>query len=366
MTRPKVDPCAVQRLLACDPRFAKRPIRVGACLGYGASGMVFKAVIEGIEEEILALKVCTDHLYSREAPDLMAQAIARELLVLERTAHPNLLSGMGLLDSRGHAEVNAVIMALEYMDGGMLTTRIHCAPPMQPKQLVTLVYQLLSGLDYMHNDCGLAHRDLKPQNILLDAAGNKLKIADFGSATEPGASPGSYTPGGVCTHSYCAPEHLLRCPHQDPFLMDVWGVGCVVYEMCFRRVFVPAECEVDALMGIFAALGTPDEHTWPGVSAAPEYQECFPRFRARRIEDAYNPKEDVFFAMHFVLAGALRLYPGDRIPVRDLRVPFHEVRAFDTPDAKRRFFDDYAARFAPDLERPRTRRRIHFDSPPKK
>lgn len=95
-----------------------------------------------------------------------------------------------------------------------------------------LTKQLLTGLNAIH-EIKCAHLDIKPANILYDPTTCTVKIADFGNSsfTIP-------TNHRDCTVGYRAPELYLKTPFksmEDVFLLDVWSLGCVVYELLFKR-----------------------------------------------------------------------------------------------------------------------------------
>lgn len=134
------------------------------------------------------------------------------------------------------------------------------------------MHQLIKGVNYCHKHRVL-HRDLKPQNLLIDQHG-MLKLADFGLARASGMPLKNYT-HEVVTLWYRSPEILLGSKVYSTSI-DIWSIGCIFAEMCLAHPFFPGDSEIDEIFRIFRTLGTPSESVWPGVSLLPDYKPNFP------------------------------------------------------------------------------------------
>lgn len=118
--------------------------------------------------------------------------------------------------------------------------------------------QIMSGLEYLHSH-SICHRDIKPQNILVNcdgAADSKYiaKICDFGSAKILNASEQNVS--YICSRYYRAPE-LIFGATKYTVSIDIWSTGCVIAELLLGQPLFPGESGIDQLVEIIKVLGTP-------------------------------------------------------------------------------------------------------------
>ncbi|XP_020808775.1 serine/threonine-protein kinase Nek2-like isoform X2 [Drosophila serrata] len=180
------------------------------------------------------------------------EALFSEITILRELQHPNIVQYFHHFDSR---VVQVLHIVLECCAGGDLaqlverarTERRRCEEPYIWRVLV----QVCSALDCCHNgtDRAIVHRDVKPANIFLDAAGN-AKLGDFGLAQMLRRDQ-SFDAAFVGTPVYMSPE-LVRGRRSD-WKSDVWALGCVVYEMCALRPPFHELCE-RIVQGVFLRI----------------------------------------------------------------------------------------------------------------
>ena len=115
------------------------------------------------------------------------------------------------------------------------------------------IYQTLKALEFMHKN-GIFHRDIKPENILL--LKNKVKLADLGSCKGMYSKP-PFTEY-ISTRWYRSPECLLTDGYYN-YKMDIWGVGCVFYEILTLEPLFPGDDEIDQVNKINYILGSPSD-----------------------------------------------------------------------------------------------------------
>lgn len=197
----------------------------------------------------------------------------REIAALRNAAgHPNVVRLIEV-----HATPSHVVMEMELMRYS-LSRKLNSDGPMPPDVALRYTRQLLDALVYCHVR-RVVHRDLKPENVLISADGETAKLCDFGMSRSMQYPCGNTTPT-TATMWYRPPEGLLYIERQTP-LVDVWSLGCVAAEMLTGEVTFRGDSEVGMMMLIFEALGTPDDHSWPGIKSTRCYNAEWPKFKGR-------------------------------------------------------------------------------------
>jgi len=237
-------------------------------VGEGTYGVVYKAR-DNTTNQIVALKKIR-----LEAEDEGVPSTAiREISLLKELKNENIVRLLDIV----HAD-QKLYLVFEFLDVDLKRYMEHASASGIPLTLdITkkFTHQLISGLLYCHSH-RILHRDLKPQNLLIDKR-NNLKLADFGLARAFGIPMRTYT-HEVVTLWYRAPEVLLGARHYSTAI-DMWSVGCIFAEMvCRGQPLFPGDSEIDQIFKIFRILGTPNEDNWPGVRQLPDYKPTFPQW----------------------------------------------------------------------------------------
>ncbi|ETO23796.1 hypothetical protein RFI_13380, partial [Reticulomyxa filosa] len=174
------------------------------------------------------------------------------------------------------------------------------------------IYQLLRGLKYMH-DAGVWHRDLKPDNILVNGSDCRLKITDFGLArgVSKEANVDAKLTEYVVTRWYRAPEVMCSSRQYDE-KVDLWSVGCILAELYYNQPLFRGSNHIDQLNLIFHYRGVPDDIEWIKTTDAKKWVEGMER----------KPKQDL-----------LKLLPGIGVDAADLLDQLLELDPKKRPDA---------------------------------
>ncbi|KAJ1816985.1 hypothetical protein LPJ56_002187 [Coemansia sp. RSA 2599] len=273
-------------------------------LGEGTYGIVYKAQNRETNEVVALKRIRLDN----EEEGVPCTAI-REISLLKELKHPNIL---GLFDVL-HTE-KKLTLVFEFMDSDLKKFVDAYGGDLDPLTVKHLLYQLLCGIAYCHRNRVL-HRDLKPQNLLINKRGD-LKLGDFGLARAFGIPVRSYS-HEVVTLWYRAPDVLLGSRQYDTSI-DIWSIGCIFAEMSTGRPFFAGGSIDGQILHIFRIKGTPIDpqepgalpppqasfgqqaagsesvqtsaeidyarRLWPGFSKLPDYRRSFPIFSSVPLE----------------------------------------------------------------------------------
>lgn len=234
-------------------------------VGEGTYGVVYKA--KHMEtNRIVALKKIR---LENEEEGVPSTAI-REISILKELHHPNIVQLLDIIMTQ--QKLYLVFEFLEMDVKRYLDSHLGEDEYLSNQELKSYSFQIIAALCFCH--CRrIMHRDLKPQNLLIDMNGT-IKLADFGLARAFGVPVRAYT-HEVVTLWYRAPEVLLGT-HRYSTALDMWSVATVVAEMATKKPLFCGDSEIDQLYRIFLVMGTPTRETWPGVDQMADYNSNFP------------------------------------------------------------------------------------------
>jgi len=250
-------------------------------IGNGSFGVVYQARLIGSNDLVAIKKVLQDRRYKN-----------RELQIMRRLEHHNVVQLLYFFfisstDRFGREEVY-LHLVLEFIPETVNKVARHYAKSKQtiPMFYIKLfMYQLFRSLAYIHS-MGICHRDIKPQNLLLDPESAILKLCDFGSAKQ--LVKGELNVSYICSRYYRAPELIFGATDYTCNI-DIWSAGCVLAELLLGQPIFPGDSGVDQLVEIIKVLGTPTREQIRQMN--PNYQEFkFPQIRAHPWNKVFRPR----------------------------------------------------------------------------
>lgn len=191
----------------------------GECIGYGASGAVYKALNQTTGQMMAVKEVIMD--LQRQSDAKFKAALENEITLMRELRHPNIVAYYGC-DSIG----SSIFMYLEYMAAGSVARVLDQFGTFEESLIADYTQQLLNGLEYLHTQNPyVVHRDIKGANILLGIE-STVKLADFGCSKREQETM-SLTMGGSIP--WMAPEVIAHARYGRAG--DIWSFGCLMIEM---------------------------------------------------------------------------------------------------------------------------------------
>ncbi|XP_037096026.1 glycogen synthase kinase-3 beta isoform X1 [Syngnathus acus] len=237
-------------------------------IGNGSFGVVYQAKLCDSGELVAIKKVLQDKRFKN-----------RELQIMRKLDHCNIVRLRYFFYSSGDKKDEVYLnLVLDYVPETVYRVARHYSRAKQTLPMVYVklyMYQLFRSLAYIHS-FGICHRDIKPQNLLLDPETAVLKLCDFGSAKQlvRGEPNVSY----ICSRYYRAPELIFGATDYTSSI-DVWSAGCVLAELLLGQPIFPGDSGVDQLVEIIKVLGTPTREQIREMN--PNYTEFkFPQIKA--------------------------------------------------------------------------------------
>lgn len=235
-------------------------------IGHGSFGVVFQTKIEETNEVCAIKRVLQDKRFKN-----------RELQIMKTVHHRNIVDLKYYFYQNTDNDELYLNLILEYIPETIYKASqfyLHHRTNMPLFEIKIYMYQLLRALNYIHSQ-KICHRDIKPQNLLLDPETGVLKLCDFGSAKvlNPNEANVSY----ICSRYYRAPELIFGITNYTTQI-DIWSVGCVMAELIIGQPLFPGDNGIDQLVEIIKILGTPSKQEIKSMN--PEYMEQkFPQIR---------------------------------------------------------------------------------------
>uniref|UniRef100_A0A3P9IPL8 Cyclin-dependent kinase 7 n=1 Tax=Oryzias latipes TaxID=8090 RepID=A0A3P9IPL8_ORYLA len=285
-------------------------------LGEGQFATVYKARDKLTDTIVAIKKIKVGH--RTEAKDGINRTALREIKLLQELHHSNII---GLLDAFGHK--SNISLVFDFMETDLEVVIKDTSLVLTPANIKAYILMTLQGLEYMHQHW-ILHRDLKPNNLLLDGSG-VLKLADFGLAKAFGSPNRVYT-HQVVTRSVQT-KNLLRI-FSFCFTFYLLSGGTCCHQLHSRIPFLAGDSDLDQLTKIFEALGTATDETWPGMSSLPDFVS-FKIFPGTPLEHIFSAAGDDLLEL---LQGLFTFNPTTRTTATQaLKMRYFSNRPGPTP-----------------------------------
>mmetsp|Transcript_52 Transcript_52/g.76 ORF Transcript_52/g.76 Transcript_52/m.76 type:complete len:396 (-) Transcript_52:405-1592(-) len=271
-------------------------------IGNGSFGVVFQAAVVETGEIVAIKKVLQDKRFKNRELQIMRQLV--------KDPHSNIVALKHCFYSQGEKPDELYLnLVLEYVPETVYSiSRQHSKAkiPLPLLYVKLYLYQLSRALSHIHS-LGICHRDIKPQNLLVNPENQQLKLCDFGSAKA--LVKGEPNVAYICSRYYRAPELIFGSTDYTTAI-DVWSQGCVGAELLLGQPLFPGDSGVDQLVEIIKVLGTPTREEISSMNS--NYTEFkFPQIKACQWRKVFRSKtpED---AMEFI-SSTLAYAPERRV-----------------------------------------------------
>ncbi|THU62037.1 hypothetical protein C4D60_Mb01t00940 [Musa balbisiana] len=279
-------------------------------VGNGSFGIVFQAKCLETRETVAIKKVLQDRRYKN-----------RELQLMRSMDHPNVISLKHCFFSTTSRDELFLNLVMEYVPETLYRVLRHYSSVNQRMPLIYVklyTYQLFRGLAYIHTVPGVCHRDVKPQNVLVDPLTHQVKLCDFGSAkvlVDPlthqvklcdfGSAKvlvkGEPNISYICSRYYRAPELIFGATEYTTSI-DIWSAGCVLAELLLGQVLgTPTREEIRCMNPNYTEFRFPQikAHPWhkifhkrmppEAIDLTSRLLQYSPSFRCTALEACAHP-----------------------------------------------------------------------------
>jgi serine/threonine-protein kinase len=261
-------------------------------LGAGGAGVVYRAVQLSLGREV-ALKILSPRLQDHRP---YVERFLREAKAAARLSHPNIVRTYDAGFSGGR-----YFYAMELVAGESLSARIERLGALPPADALAVVADAARALGHAH-ESGIIHRDVKPDNILIDGATGAAKLADLGLARvdDGGGQTGSLTTTGTVfgTPNYMSPEQARDTHAVDP-RTDIYSLGATFHHALYGELPFEAPSVPEILARVVRERLRPPG----GAVAPPGFDDVIRRMTAPRREDRYASAEEVLRDLADLAAG---------------------------------------------------------------
>lgn len=226
--------------------------KVERVCGNGSFGIVFQAKVIHTGEIVAIKKVYQDKRYKN-----------REYTLTKELSHPNVVKLIHAFYTTGEKGDEIYLnLVMNYVSDNLnriIRNYAHNKESFPMFLMKLYAFQVARALNYIHS-LKITHRDIKPQNILIDPTTNRVYLCDFGSAKVLAHRGEGANVSYICSRYYRAPELIMETVNYNESI-DIWSYGCVLAEMLKGKPFLQGDCatlQLSKIIEIFGALKEED------------------------------------------------------------------------------------------------------------
>ena len=285
--------------------------RIQGVLGKGAMGLVYDGLDPTLDRRVAIKTVLTSMLDEATAKQY-AMRFVREVRAVARLNHPNIVQ---VYDYGSEGDLAYIVM--EYIRGKELKDYFDAGEQFALEAILRMMRELLDALDFAH-EAGVIHRDVKPANVMLDAAG-RVKLTDFGVAriTDRDAELGEATRAGamIGTPAYMSPEQIQG--QAIDRRSDVFSAGVLFYQL------VTGKKPFEGTGWALAKKVVQDDPVWPSsvVTVSRHIDRVVARALAKSAEQRYPSARAFGDALRRIAEGRPPEDPDATVPLDGGAVP---------------------------------------------
>ena len=284
-------------------------------IGRGAFGKVLLAVVKGTGEKVAIKKVFQDRRYKN-----------RELPIMLELHHPNIVelkSYFCTKADKGSDDEFFLNCIMEYVPltlSDLITKNRKNKTKFDNILLKLYSFQMLKCIGYLHS-LGICHRDIKPNNILIDPVDYTLKLCDFGCAKHLVKTESNIA--YICSRFFRPPELVIGAQYYTT-QVDVWSIGCVIAELVLSKPLFPGKSATDQFLEIMKVLGTPTSEQMKIMNKKSKGNSKLPKINPVPWKDVFKGKTDD--ELYIDLVSKLLVYePAKRLkPYEALLHPYFD------------------------------------------
>jgi glycogen synthase kinase 3 beta len=250
-------------------------------LGMGAFGKVRLAIVKKTGEKVAIKKVFQDRRYKN-----------RELPIMQELHHPNIVELKSYYCTKAENcsddefYLNCIMEYMPQTLSDLISQNRKQHTKFDDLVLKIFSYQMLKCIGYLHS-LGICHRDIKPQNILIDPSDYSLKLCDFGCAKHLVSTESNIA--YICSRFYRPPELVVGATFYTT-QVDVWSMGCVIAELVLNKPIFAGKSATDQFLQIMKVLGTPTREQVKAMNEKFKGVSKLPQIEAKPWKEVFKGK----------------------------------------------------------------------------